>query len=554
MLMAGRNWGSGSSFDPQERELAQLAAIIRPAESAREYLDPQRSPSNLRRYEVDSSSAAYSSLLLLLPRAIQDNAEHLASDMLRDGRTVCRFLAIGTIVLTAVLAWLAFGTPRDASVAILLLGGAVLQIRAGHYFLPESPFGLAATMGLIGTILMTQGRGYSGAALAGSSLAGACAVDPHGLLLLIPMLAAWWGQARGTGGVKIADRALFALGVLFIVAAVTFRVLSPYAFEHVDGIGLNPTFAQSASALLGMGADEAAWIPLETQLLMPKLGATLGWGIGGPLLIAMFVGVPVGVGARWKKARIQLPLLLWVGCALVVAALQPQAQLLLVTAALPALAVLAGNGVAALIRNSPQSPMKGGAVVVLLLWVAVSGRPYATLFDSESTLIRASRWIEQQIPKGAIVSSEQGDLRLPVAVEGKVAGPYRHLELRIVADNPELARRELAAGLAASEYHISSSQYPELWASGIAPGEATAWRRTAVARAFFDGMREDGFGADVVARFAPPDRKVARIVRGSWAPLREAPAWMLRGLAPDIVIRRRVRKLSAAEVHERLKR
>ena len=122
-------------------------------------------------------------------------------------------------------------------------------------------------------------------------------------------------------------------------------------------------------------------------------------------------------------------------------------------------------------------------------------------------------------------------------------GPYRYLELRLFADNVELARRELSRTLPFTEFHVSSSQYPELLANRVAKREIGRWREATVAREFFASLASKETPLQIVASFAPADSLRTKIAQGRWEPLREAPGWLLRSLAPEVVIRRRVETL-----------
>ncbi len=538
-LWSGFGWDGGTSFDPRERELSQLSEMVQPSGSLGEYLDPDRSRSNLRRYEVESA-AAYGSLLLLLPRIVPQSLSPVAGEMTRRGRVTSALFATGTICLTALLAALLFRSINAASFSALLLGGTVLQIRSAHYFLPEAGFTFAAALGALGTVLMVRDYDYAGAVLCGIAVALACAIDPHGVLLMPVVLLGWLNYSRATRDSSprsvLADRALFALCGLVLVTVLGFRLLTPYAFTHIDGVALDREFVRTALSMLGIERWEADWRSLESQMLASDIGSVIGWGIGVPALLAIVTGALGGL------AQVTPPLLLWVAVCISYSLLQPDSQLLLITAALPALAAIGGGGLACAVHC--EKPILARSVgLALVLWAAVSGRPYASLFATDSTLLLASEWIDRNVPQSSRISTEQGDIRLPAAIGGRVPGPYRYLELRLFADNVELARRELSRTLPFTEFHVSSSQYPELLANRVAKREIGRWREATVAREFFASLASKETPLQIVASFAPADSLRTKIAQGRWEPLREAPGWLLRSLAPEVVIRRRVETL-----------
>ena len=541
-LWSGIAWDGGNSFDPRERELAQLSEMIQSSDSIAEYLDPLRSRSNLRRYETDLPPAAYSSLLLLLPHAVPADERVVAGEMARRGRVVSALFATGTTVLTGLIAWLLFQRLNAATFAILLLGGAVLQIRSAHYFLPEAPLTFAATLGLLGAALFRRGTAFGGALCAGLGVALSCAIDPHGVLLVPTVLLGWLTLARTNrllnGGIN--DRAIIALCAMALIGVIGFRVLTPYAFAQIDGIGLDGEFFRSMLSMLGISRWESDWVSLEQRMLQTDIGAVLSWGVGIPLSLAILAGMIGGANSRTMPPALTL----WIVTCCAYALMQPDSQLLMMTALLPVLCIFGGAGLAEVVAK--EGAFAGRAVaLILLLWAAASGRPYSALFGHKSTLLQASTWIEAHVPTSSSISTEQGDIRLPAAVGGRVPGPYRYLELRLFCDNPTLGQRELDASLVRSEFHISSSQYPELLMKRISPRERAEWHRATVARDFFKRLREEQLGMVTVARFAPQESKAARLLRGSWLPLEEAPAWLLRGLAPEITIRKRVREIPA---------
>lgn len=538
-LWSGIAWDSGNSFDPRERELSQLSEMVQPSGSLSEYLDPLRSRSNLRRYESELPEAAYSSLLLLLPHAVPNSEQLVAGEMARRGRIVSAAFATGTTLLTGLIAWLLFQRLNAATFAILLLGGAVLQIRSAHYFLPEAPLTFATTLGLLGATLLGRGFAFAGATCGGLGLALGCAIDPHGVLLAPTLLLGWLVSARANrlpnGGVT--DRALIALGVMVLIGVIGFRLLTPYTFAEIGGIRLDSQFVRSLLAVLGISRWDSDWLSLEQRMLQTDIGSVLSWGIGIPLSLAMIAGIAGGTVAQ----KIPPPVGLWMATCTFYALLQQNSQLLLFTALLPALCVFGGAGLAEVVARE-RSLAARALALILLVWATAAGRPYSALFGRDSTLLQASEWIEANVPPSSSISTEQGDIRLPAAIGGRVPGPYHYLELRLFGDNPALGQRELEATWGRSDFHISSSQYPELLMKRISPRATGEWRRAAVARDFFRRLHNSELGMEVVARFAPRESTAARLLRGSWVPLSEAPAWLLRCLAPEVTIHRRVRE------------
>ncbi len=311
----------------------------------------------------------------------------------------------------ALLVALALGSALGLSAPAL----ALLVIAA----VPTGPFVAA-----VAVPLMESFRGATGARAPTDSTA--VDVLHTGHRLRRPALRIALGAGAGTG--------------VLAVAALTFRVFQPYAFDGV--FSLDSRFTSDLDYLSGVNSGGnvpwvVQWID-RTPLWFP-LHSALRWGLGPALGLAVAVGI-IAVGRevvlrhRWE---LLLPLVLiatMVG--LVSQQFNPLIRYLL--PAYPAAIVLGGLGVVWLwdfgVHLRQRSPrvsltLRGLATAMVVLTAFWALAFVHGIYGSPNTRVAASEWMAQNLEPGAVLSTQIWDDSLPLPIPAAQGFSPVHVEL-----------------------------------------------------------------------------------------------------------------------------
>jgi YYY domain-containing protein len=268
--------------------------------------------------------------------------------------------------------------------------------------------------------------------------------------------------------------ALTALGLIGAAAAalLTFRIAQPYAFL---GLGLNPQFSRDmefARTLIGGQLDMPPmhqwtarpdyWFPFINMVL---------WGLGPALGIAgwlgfILTGFEIAVARRWRH----LLGFFWVGGLFLYLGQQvaktdryylPLYPFLALCAAylLVRLLDLARAGWRGRGSLAPALTLAGRivapvAVVTVVGYTIFWAAAFTTIYTRPVTRIAASRWIFDNIPKGAIFGNEHWDDPVPMRIDGKdpFGGLYSGIELQWYGEDTPEKRQQAVQWLDKVEY------------------------------------------------------------------------------------------------------
>lgn len=263
-------------------------------------------------------------------------------------------------------------------------------------------------------------------------------------------------------------------GIVVVVAtAITYRWFQPYSFDGV--ISRDPRFVDDIAYLEDVNSGgNVPWVVQwigRTPLLFP-LSSAFWWGMGPALAIAVAIGSAKAVLDVIRRQRwiLLVPLsFLAIMLGLVSQQFNPLIRYLL--PAYPVAIVLGAFGVASLWNAGRQSLTRtspGGRVTGQVLRIAAVGLVAFTAFwglafvngvyNQTHPRIEASVWMAENLPQGAVLSSQIWDDSLPVRVGGTEGFEYRHVALDpFQADRAGGKVDQLIAGLDEVDYVVEAS-------------------------------------------------------------------------------------------------
>jgi YYY domain-containing protein len=430
------NWDQGNNFHPDERQILFHVVAVGWPSSLAQFFDPVKSPLNPHFF-------AYGSFPIYILALLGHILLHPSPDMYSlpaltlVGRALSAIFDSGTIFLTAWLALLLF--PDSSPDRRYAWGGALLaaalvaftpfQLQLAHFYAVDSMLlffvvcTLVASIKLIQTekaLLWTLLTGLS----YGLALATKFSAAPLAISIVIAVLLRWYQRRDIWSAINML---LYAA----LVTVVTAFVAQPYAF--LDWQNFVSQVSDQGSLARGMldlpyVRQFAGTIPVVYQVQNMVL-----WGMG------LTLGLVALAGLGWflwrflgqRKVDAWLVVLAWVviygaiNCSFYVKFMRymlPIYPLLtLMAAALPLLFIQHEWKVAEGSRLLTQKAIKIAPYVVIalmLLGTIFQGLALLNVYSAPNTRVQASRWIFSHLQPGSVLTYEQWDDPLPVAVDG----------------------------------------------------------------------------------------------------------------------------------------
>ncbi len=489
--LIGADWDQLHHLHPDERFLTMVGTRLGLPASLAQYLDPSSSP--LSPYLLpDVSFFVYGTFPLFLVRVVAEFTGGTGYDSFHlIGRAASALFDTGAVVMVFLIGRRTFDK-RVAVLAALFYAFTVLGIQLSHFFAVDTFSTFFATAAIyLAAKSLDEKRWYQfvGLGLAiGLGLASKLSTG-----LIVPLIAAYlvWriysrrGKARrgAPGGRRWSAyshwpawaKESLGLAGSFAVAALTFRIAQPYAFE-----GANPLDFRLAQPFLNAVNQQRAiqegiydWPPGvqwagTTPYLFP-LKNMIVWGLGpalGLTSIAAFALAAIQIFAKRNRELI-LPLgwaalnFVYFG-ALVLKTMRYFHPIYPMAALLSAWMLvflwdkrrpLRIPGRLTLPAAFPPSLM---AVVVLggtLFWAAA----FHQIYSSPASRVEASEWIFANVPPGSTIAVEHWDDRLPLRIPNRNPNAYNYIELTLYDDETPEKREKLITGLEASDYVVLSS-------------------------------------------------------------------------------------------------
>ena len=456
LRLYGLDFGQGNNFHPDERQILFHVVQLSWPSSVAQFFNAATSPLNPHFF-------AYGSFPLYLLAAAGNFLSHISpalanfASLTLTGRVLNALFDAGTILLTGWLGLLLTndrtpGRRNGWSVALLaaaLVAFTPLQLQLSHFYAVDTILLFFVTLTVIACVVLVDtdkpvrwsliaGLGY-GLALATKSSAAPLAVP-----LFVALVMRWY--KHGLSSILMP----FLLSICSTI--VVFLIAMPYAFLDM------PEFIQQVS-FQGDLARGAIDLPYVRQFAgtMPYLYEAqnmLLWGMGLTLGLAALGGFLWLCWRVWKRdAGPWLVVLSWV---VVYGAITGSFYVKFMRYMLPIypfLTLMAASGLVALVSYArarmaqgppppgPAAPAPTRAMVSNLSKV-VDGLPYCAIvlvlagtmfqglallnvYSQPNTRIQASRWIYSHLKPGSVLTYEQWDDALPVAIDSHDPNTYQ---------------------------------------------------------------------------------------------------------------------------------
>ncbi|MGI9624623.1 MAG: DUF2298 domain-containing protein, partial [Acidimicrobiales bacterium] len=411
----------------------------------------------------------------------------LATGALMGLAVASKLIALAALIVPA-LAILVATAPAIAATSRQLFEAG--KRRASASSTDSLVFALGGTVLFIGVALAVAGSGSWVRILAG--VLGALAVSAYSLFVIKPREAkvrhprVLYDQTQDPPEVMVDDggppsRSAIDIvvwgaftGITVLAATfVLYRIFQPYTFDGFASI--DPRFTQDLEYLEGVNSGgNVPWVVQwigRTPLLFPLSSAFL-WGLGPALAIAVLVGIVRSVSrvVRDQQWVLLLPLAyLAIMLGLVSQQFNPLIRYLL--PAYPVAIVLGGFGIVSLWDSSRRllaaqttsarirSRALAGVSVALVALTAVWGLAFVNgVYNQTHPRIEASVWMAENLPDGAVLSSQIWDDSLPLGVSGTEGWSFTHVSLDpFQPDRAEQKTEQLIAGLDQVDYVVEAS-------------------------------------------------------------------------------------------------
>lgn len=563
LRLAGLDWDDGAHLHPDERYVTMVADSVDLPRSPGEYLDVETSP--LSPYNTDNGRGyLYGQLPLSVTKLV---AAAVGRDAYDGVQLVGRALSGLVDTLSILLVFLVARVVLDGQAARVRELGAVLAaafyalavtaIQHAHFFTMESWL-VAATLGtfwLAARLLhreASSGLPLLALARIGAATGVTAAAKLSGLLVAVPVAIAVTAFVlrRATSRARAAGE-LAASSLLVLVAAyVTFRLLSPYAFEHSSWLDVRPNHDFRAALEAQQRALDGDFLypPAYQWLLSERWSGPLRnlvvWGLGVPLGLAALAGLgalaySLAAGRlstlRSTRGITRIMLLAFVLVTFAQFASRFAHSIRYLLPLVPFLCVGAAYGIIVLhARNGPLARLAAGGVVAATLLYALA---FTAVYRSPNTRVEASAWIQRNVEPGSRILGEHWDDGLPVGGSG---GRFEHAELPVFDPDDEAKLEKLYAGLADADLYVLSS--PRAWNTiGRLPDRFPIMSR------FYDRLRDGELGFVKVAQFESPPRLLGLELADLDA---EEPFWVYDH--PPVVVFRRSASFDWEQFRNRL--
>src|SRR5213080_4940542 len=438
LRLYGLNWDQGNSFHPDERQiLFHVTALSWPGSLA-QFLDPANSPLNPHFF-------AYGSFPLYLLAIIGNILSHFfpditsLSNLTLVGRVLSAIFDCGTILLTG---WLALALTEDTTPGrryawtLALLSAALvtftpLQLQLSHFYAVDTILLFFTMLTVLASVKLARTDALIRWSLvAGLAYGLALATKFSAAPLIIPIIVALLLRCRKLG--LISSLASFLL--IIVITVMAFLIAMPYAL--LDRVN----FVQQISAQgdLARGYLDLPYVRqfAGTIPYLYEIQNMLLWGMGVALGLAAFAGLLWLCWRVWKRdVLLWLVVLSWV---LVYSAITgsfyvkfmrymlPVYPLLVLMAAALLLALLQrGRAVTQPSQRRIATILPMLAIVLVLLGTMFQGLALLNVYSQPNTRIQASQWIYNHVKPGSVLTYEQWDDPLPVALGSHTPDIYR---------------------------------------------------------------------------------------------------------------------------------
>lgn len=439
LRLYGLNWDQGNSFHPDERQIMFHVTALSWPHSLAQFFDPVNSPLNPHFF-------AYGSFPLYLLALLGHILTHYFptvgtfANLTLVGRVLSALFDTGTILLTGWLGLLLaddFTPGRRHAWHVALLVAALVaftpfQLQLSHFYAVDTMLLFFVTLTILGCVALVNtdaplrwslvtGLGY------GLALATKFSAAPLLVPLIVALLLRWH------------KRNLFsALASFFLsltTTGLTFLIANPYALLDLANFKLQV-----------MEQGDLARGLLDYPYVRQFAGTTpyvyeaqniLLWGVGVMLGLAACAGFIWLLWRMWKRnADLWLVVLAWViPYSLITGSFYVKFMRYMLPI-YPFLALMAAAVLLAFARGRKTKDagykriilftvLPYAAIVLVLGGTMFQGLALLNIYSQPNTRILASRWMYAHVNPGSILTYEQWDDPLPIAVDGHDPSIYQ---------------------------------------------------------------------------------------------------------------------------------
>ena len=439
MRLYGANFAQGSNFHPDERELLYHVVQLSCPQSLSQFLNPAVSPLNPHFF-------AYGSFPLYLLAITGNLLSHISpafatfANLTLTGRVINALFDTGTILLTGCLGLLLTNDRSPgrkyawavALLAAVLVAFTPLQVQLSHFYTVDTMLLFFVTLTVLAcVVLVDTDKPVRWSLLAGLGYGLALATKFSAAPLVVPLtvaLAMRWYRQDFFSIVMPCINIAFATLISFLIA-------TPYALLDVSEF-INQVSEQGN---LARGTLDFPYVRqfAGTIPFLYQAQNMLLWGMGLTLGLTVAAGF-IWLGWRiWKRrAGLWLVVLSWVVVYGVLTGSFYVKFMRYMLPLYPFLTLMAASVLVAFVRYS-RTRTEGAnsdvirstavrwlvkilpyaAIMIVLLGTMFQGLALLNVYSQPNTRIQASRWIFAHVKPGSILTYEQWDDALPVAVD-----------------------------------------------------------------------------------------------------------------------------------------
>ena len=439
MRLYGANFAQGSNFHPDEREILFHVVQLSWPQSLSQFLNPAVSPLNPHFF-------AYGSFPLYLLAITGNLLSHISpafatfANLTLTGRVINALFDTGTILLTGCLGLLLTNDRSPgrkyawavALLAAVLVAFTPLQVQLSHFYTVDTMLLFFVTLTVLAcVVLVDTDKPVRWSLLAGLGYGLALATKFSAAPLVVPLTVAlamrWYRQDFFSIVMPLLNA--------FIATLISFLIAMPYALldmsEFINQVSEQGNLARGTLDFpyVRQFAGTIPFLYQAQNMLLWGIGLTLGIAIAAAFI---WLGWQI-----WKcSAGLWLVVLSWIVVYGVLTGSFYVKFMRYMLPLYPFLTLMAASVLVAFVRYS-RTRTEGAnsdvirstavrwlvkilpyaAIMIVLLGTMFQGLALLNVYSQPNTRIQASRWIFAHVKPGSILTYEQWDDALPVAVD-----------------------------------------------------------------------------------------------------------------------------------------
>ncbi len=447
LRLYGLNWDQGNSFHPDERQIMFHVTVLTWPKSLAQFFDPVNSPLNPHFF-------AYGSFPMYLLAIVGNVLVHFwptlgsFSNLTLVGRVLSVLFDSGTILLTGLLALrlandASPGRPQAWNLALLaaaLVAFTPLELQLSHFYAVDTMLLFFVALTVLGCVALAEtDKPLSWSLLIGLAYGLAVGTKFSAAPLVVPLLVAallrWYRRDLIS--------ALLSFISALLMTAIVFLIVEPYAL--LDAKNVIEQIAEQGS--LARGALDLPYVRqfAGTVPYVYEAQNMIVWGLGLLLGLSALLGLGWFLWRTWRRtAGLWMIVLSWVLCYGVITGsffvkfmryMLPLYPFVVLMAAALLLAIARydwqGTALSRIDHAARFSALvavaRYGAIVLVLVGTIFQGLALLNVYSQPNTRVLASQWMYEHTPAGSMLTYEQWDDPLPVAVNNHDPSLYNQL-------------------------------------------------------------------------------------------------------------------------------